>query len=101
MIIFRKISDQVMSQNGKVASGRVVVWVWPSVRIHEVGVVHSEFLCLGIHAFSKGLLAAGDSLGHDHTGVISRLDDYSAQQVFELDAVAEFDEHLGSLRAPR
>ena len=100
MIILGIVGDQMAGQHLEVAGGGVMVRVGPAVRIHEMRARHAELLRLGVHALGETLLAPGHALGDDDAGIIARLHDDAAQQILDLDVVAELDIHLRALHAP-
>jgi hypothetical protein len=52
------------------------------------------------HHVRECLFAAGDALRQHDAGIVAGLDDYAAQKVLDLHAVADMHEHLRALHAP-
>src|SRR5690606_37269336 len=61
---------------------------------------HAEQFGMLVHHVGKGFLAAGNVLGQCDAGVVARLDDDAAQDVFQAHARAFLGEHLRAFGLP-
>ena len=101
MVEFWKISKRRRGQHGEIVSGRHVLWMGPAAGIDEPGIRHAKFERGAVHLGSECVLAAGQSLGDNDRGIIARLHDNAAKQVFDPHPRTDVDVHFRTAFSPR
>ena len=61
---------------------------------------HAQVAGVAVHPLGECALAAGDVFCQCHAGVVTRLDNDAAQQVFHGDRGADFHKHAGAAGTP-
>ena len=82
VIILRKILEQPPRQDRKIAGCHVMFRVRPTGGVPELAVVQAQFLRLGVHELCKSVFASSQALCDHDAGVVARLNDDSANEVF-------------------
>ncbi len=70
-------------------------------RVHEMGVFHAQPCCLLVHQVSKGFLCHGNAFGQRNTGIVTRLDNHSVQQLVHRHRGVGLYEHARAFGFPR
>jgi len=100
MIIFRKILDQVLRERREIPHRRQMFRIGPAGCIPDGRVGHAEFFRPAGRGTGKGLLRPVETFGDDDAGIVARLDDDPADEIFDLHPAVHLDEHLRPTHPP-
>ena len=62
------------------------------MRVHEMAVVHADFLGIAVHQVGEGLLRTGHVFGQGDGRVVAGLDDHAALEFVKADRAVQGQE---------
>jgi len=77
-----------------------VVGVGQAVRVAKLRARHTQSPRLAIHHLCEVFFVAGNGFGQGDTGVISRLNDHTLEQIVDFDLGPHLDKHPGTAGLP-
>jgi len=99
-VILRELLDDVLGQQRQFARRHHMLRVRPAGGIAEHALGQAKLARTLVHHLGETLFRAGDAFGQHDAGIVARLHDDAAQQVFHLHPAAQRHEHLRALHAP-